>query len=135
MGTVRYSSSEAGRFKMRFIHGFILIVFRSLFIVVDAQEDCFWQDNGIVGTPVRGTKDFHIMGSFQQRIANLSVKQMRIVIFGCGMDLLMAQTSTRVGSNQPWNQMKCRLERFPDPNVALAILAMFRLPLRQLPNR
>ena len=25
-------------------------------------EDCFWQDNGIVGSPVRGTKDFHIMG-------------------------------------------------------------------------
>ena len=25
-------------------------------------EDCFWQDNGIVGNPVRGTKDFHIMG-------------------------------------------------------------------------
>jgi len=47
---------------MRFIPGLILIVFRFLFIVVDAQEDCFWQDNGIVGSPVRGTKDFHIMG-------------------------------------------------------------------------
>jgi len=28
------------------------------------SEDCFWQDNGVVGTPVRGTKDFHIMGVF-----------------------------------------------------------------------
>ena len=52
---------------------------------------------------------------------------MRIVIFGCGMDLLMAQTSTRVGLNQAWNQMKYRLERFPDPNVAPAILAMVNL--------
>ena len=52
---------------------------------------------------------------------------MRIVIFGFGMDLLMAQTSTRVGLNQAWNQMKYRLEGFPDLNVALAILAMVNL--------
>merc|ERR1712226_1075922 len=61
MGIHQINLSAVGRFKMRFIRGFILIVFRSLFIVVDAQEDCFWQDNGIVGSPVKH-KDFHIMG-------------------------------------------------------------------------
>ena len=44
ISTVRYSSSEVGRFKMRFIHGFILIVFGSLFIVVDAQGKFVYKD-------------------------------------------------------------------------------------------